>query len=101
MGCRFFFEQTRTEINNKFPNLSADGGDSKARAAAKATIDGYGWLNALYGIAQDGIFTMTGETPLVSAQLANLFDVLTYLSWKSACGDYEKLLNELHNKNNK
>ena len=98
MGCRFFFEQVRTKISDQFPNLSGGGGDAKARIAAKSTIDGYGWLNSLYNIAQDGIFTLPGETPLVSVQLANLFDILTYLSWKSACNQYEKSLNELHNK---
>ena len=101
MGCRFFFDQVRAKVNDTFPNLSGDGGDAKAKRAAKATIDGYGWLNSLYGVAQDGIFTLPKETPLVSAQLANLYDVLTYLSWKSACGTYEKTLNDLHNKENK
>lgn len=41
---------------------------------------------------------MQTETPLESVLKTNLGQVMTYLSWKSACNTYEKLYNELVNK---
>ena len=95
-----FFDQVRTKINNMFPNLSGgDGeGSAKARIAAKGTIDGYGWLNTVYDTAKEGVFTKPTDTPLSSVLNTNLYEILTYLSWKSAYADYETQINELTNK---
>ena len=95
MGYRFFFVQTRKQINEQYPNLTKTGGDAKANAAAKGTIDGYGWLNSVYTIAQDGVFNLPDHNPLNSVLLTNLYEVLTYLSWKSACTEYEKAYSKL------
>ncbi len=101
MGCRFFFDQTRKLIDDKFPNLSKGGADNFAKIAAKGTINGYGWLNSLYDIAKEGIFNLPNETPLESALKTNLYQVMTYLSWKKACGEYERTYNDLMNKKNR
>jgi hypothetical protein len=95
LGYRFFFVQTRKQINEQYPNLSKGGNDAKANAAAKGTIDGYGWLNSIYPTAQDGIFNLPDQNPLNSVLLTDLYEVLTYLSWKSACVQYEKTYSKL------
>ena len=100
MGCRFFFDQARGFIDDKFPNLNKGTSDTQARIAAKGTIDGYGWLNSIYDIAIDGIFTLPTETPLDSVMKTDLYTVLTYLSYKRASSDYEKAYNDLINKRN-
>ena len=97
MGCRFFFVSARTVINDKFPNLS-QGGDAKAKTAAKGTIDGYGWLNTVYDVAKENLFTIPGERPLDSVLLTDLYEILTYVSWKSACTTYEKEYTKLMRK---
>ena len=98
MGCRFFFAQTREYIAEQYPNLYSDSGDPKARIASKGTIDGYGWLNTLYEVAKEGLFTLPTENPVNSVLLTDLYEVLTYLSWKNACGTYEKKYNDLNKK---
>ena len=95
MGCRFFFDSSRKLIDDKFPNLSKGTSDAQAKIAATGTINGYGWLNSLYDIAKEGIFTLPTETPLESVLKTDLYQVMTYLSWKRACSDYEKEYNEL------
>tara|TARA_R110000737_G_scaffold91969_2_gene124676 strand:- start:1010 stop:1309 length:300 start_codon:yes stop_codon:yes gene_type:complete len=99
LGCRFFFDQVRTKIDIQFPNLSGGGdADPKSAIAAKETISGYGWLNSIYDLAKDGVFTLTDYNPIDSVLVTNLYEVLTYLSWKNACNRYEKVLNDLHKK---
>ena len=46
-------------------------------------------------MAQDGVFTLPGETPLESVLKANLWQVLMYLSWQKACSDYEEILSDM------
>ena len=98
MGYRFFFVSTREQIDELFPNLSKTGGDPKAAAAAKGTIDGYGWLNSIYDLAKDGVFTKQPYNAINSVLITNLYEVLTYMSWKSACGEYERLYNKMNRK---
>lgn len=98
MGCRFFFASARTVINDQFPNLSQGSKDHKAKVAAKGTIDGYGWLNTLYDVAKENLFTIPGQRPLDSVLLTDLYEILTYLSWKSACNTYQDEYNKLHKK---
>jgi hypothetical protein len=100
LGCRFFFEQVRTEIDDKFPNLSGEGGNPKARIATKGTIDGYGWLNSVYDVAKDGIFTCNNLSAVESVLLTNLYEILTYLSYKSAYNSFEEKLHEINKKTN-
>jgi hypothetical protein len=98
LGCRFFFGEVRAAVDAKFPNLSGGGGDPKSTIAAKNTISGYGWLNSLYDVAKDGVFTVVEYNPIDSVLNTKLFEVLTYLSWKAACSDFEKQLNDLYSK---
>jgi hypothetical protein len=100
LGCRFFFEQVRTRVAEQFPNLSGSG-DAKAKRAAKGTIDGYGWLNSVYRIAKDGIFTKGSMSPIESVLNAGLDEILTYLSWQNACSKFEEILQEINKKTNK
>ena len=100
MGCRFFFAQTREQINDSFPNLTSDGGDAKATIAARTTISGYGWLNSLYDVAKEGLFTLPSHNPVNSVLLTDLYEVLTYLSWKNAVSQYEKTYSELNKSKN-
>ena len=99
MGCWFFFAEVRTKVHDSFPNLSGGGGDPKVAIAAKNTVNGYGWLNSLYDVAKDGVFNRNWElNPVESVLITNLYEVLTYLSWKGACNEFEKQLNDLHTK---
>ena len=97
MGVRFFFEQTQLNIDARFPNLKSGGGDVKA-ARASRILKPYGWLNSLYALAKDGVFTHSGLSPIDSVKSTNLYKVLTFLSWKQACGDYEAAYRENINK---
>jgi len=54
----------------------------------------FGWLNTLYDIAFDGVFTKDGKDAMQSVKDEKLYKVLTYLSWKTAKGDYELAVNE-------
>jgi hypothetical protein len=69
--------------------------------ATKGTIDGYGWLNSLYDVAKDNIFTRDGMSPVDSVLNTKLYEILTYLSWKAACGAFEDKYNEISKKINK
>jgi hypothetical protein len=101
LGCRFFFAQAREHINEQFPNLSEDNGDGKARIAAKNTIAGYGWLNTLYDVAKEGLFTLPNHNAVNSVLLTDLYEMLTYMSWKNAVTSFEKVYSEIVKKSNK
>ena len=64
----------------------------------KTYIEPFGWLNSLYMLAEKGVFTVDGKDGIDSVKNTNLYEVLTYLSWKSACNEFDKQLNELHTK---
>ena len=99
MGCWFFFAEVRTKVHATFPNLTGGNGDPKATIAAKNTVNGYGWLNSLYDVAKDGVFNRDWEcNPINSVLTTNLYEVLTYLSWKAACNEFEKQLSDLYSK---
>lgn len=98
MGCWFFFDSARKLIDDTFPNLADSGADGKAIRAAEGTINGYGWLNSLYDIAKAGIFTLPTHNPVNSVLLTDLYEVLTYLSWRNACTSYERIYNDLNKK---
>tara|TARA_Y100001938_G_scaffold145575_1_gene222544 strand:+ start:406 stop:603 length:198 start_codon:yes stop_codon:yes gene_type:complete len=59
----------------------------------------YGWLNTLYDIALDGVFTRGGKDPIQSVKDEKLYKVFTYVSWKTAKGDFELAVNEEQKKN--
>jgi|TARA_B110000003_G_scaffold245942_1_gene256074 hypothetical protein len=58
----------------------------------------YGWLNTLYDIALDGIFTNKGKDSIQSVKDEKFYKVMTYLSWKTSKGDFEMAVQEEHNK---
>ncbi len=95
MGVQFFFEQTNDGIVRRYKNLFRDGG-TKSIAVAKASkiMKPFGWLNTLYDLALDGVFTRDGKDAMQSVKDEKLYKVLTYLSWKTAKGDYELAINE-------
>tara|TARA_R110000824_G_scaffold72595_2_gene185185 strand:- start:10118 stop:10243 length:126 start_codon:yes stop_codon:yes gene_type:complete len=39
-------------------------------------------------------------SPIESVLNTDLYEVLTYLSWKSACADFEEVLSEINKKTN-
>ena len=95
MGVQFFFEQKNISINQRYKNLFRNGG-TKSIAVAKSSkiMKPFGWLNSLYDIALDGVFTRDGKDAMQSVKDEKLYKVLTYLSWKTAKGDYELAVNE-------
>lgn len=66
--------------------------------ASKGTIDGYGWLNSVYDVAKEGVFTLPDHHAVNSVLLADLYEIITYLSWKNAVTDFEKKYQELNKK---
>lgn len=52
-------------------------------------MSGFGWLNTLYDLAFDGVFTRNNQSAIDSVQLTNMYEVFTFLSWKSAKNEYE------------
>ncbi len=58
----------------------------------------YGWLNTLYDIALDGIFTNKGKDAIQSVKDEKLYKVMTYLSWKTSKSDFEMAVQEEQNK---
>ncbi len=60
----------------------------------------YGWLNTLYDIALDGIFTRDGKDSIQSVKDEKFYKVMTYLSWKTSKTDYEMTVREEQQKLN-
>ena len=58
----------------------------------------YGWLNTLYDIALDGIFTNKGKDSIQSVKDEKFYKVMTYLSWKTSKSDFEMAVQEEQNK---
>ena len=52
-------------------------------------MEGYGWLNTLYDVAQTGLFTEKSHNAINSVKRQNVYEVFTYLSWSSAKVEYE------------
>ena len=59
----------------------------------------YGWLNTLYDIALDGIFTNSGKDAIQSVKDEKFYKVMTYLSWKTSKSDFEMAVQEENAKN--
>ena len=64
-----FFEQTNDKLTKRYPNLFRDG-NTKSVAVAKASkiMKPYGWLNTLYDLALDGVFTNNGKDAIQSVK---------------------------------
>jgi uncharacterized protein (DUF433 family) len=88
-------EQT---IKSKFPNLY--GKSTGTGKKISHILDEYGWLNSIYDIARDGIFTKGWKYNAVeSVEETEVWDILTYMSWKSANQEYKNKYQEIeHNK---
>jgi hypothetical protein len=99
LGVQFFFEQENNIIFRTYQNLFREGG-TKSIAVAKASriMKPFGWLNTMYDISLDGLFTKDGKDAIQSVKDEKLYKILTYLSWKTAKGDYELAINEEQNK---
>ena len=59
----------------------------------------YGWLNTLYDLALDGIFTKNGKDAIQSVKDERFYKVMTYLSWKTSKSDFEMAVQEENAKN--
>ena len=57
-------------------------------------MKGYGWLNTLYDLAQDGLFTKQPHNAIDSVMKTNLYEAFTYLSWKTANNEYQNAVRE-------
>lgn len=94
MGVQFFFEQTNNRISKSYPNLFRGGTNNIAVAKASKIMKPFGWLNTLYDLAIDGVFTKNGKDAIQSVKDESLYKVLTFMSWKTAKTDYEIAVNE-------
>tara|TARA_R110002020_G_scaffold225959_5_gene436312 strand:- start:12498 stop:12734 length:237 start_codon:yes stop_codon:yes gene_type:complete len=66
----------------------------KTKGLYNTYIKPFGWLNSLYVLAEKGVFKMDGKNEIDSVKDANLYKVLTYLSWISAKNEYESRVSE-------
>jgi len=57
-------------------------------------MEGLGWLNTLYDVALDGVFTKAPDNAVDSVMNTNLYEVFTYLSWKTSKAEYESSVRE-------
>ena len=57
-------------------------------------MEGYGWLNTLYDVAKSGLFTEQPLNAINSVKKQNVYEVFTYISWTSACNQYENAVRE-------
>jgi hypothetical protein len=83
------------EFNKRFPNLWGGATGTRESIQAGKILEGYGWLNSLYKVAQDGVFNLSSDNPIDSVKKTKVLNVLTYLSWKNAVNDTENKYNEL------
>jgi hypothetical protein len=110
LGVQFFFDYAKSKIEKSFPNIFGQQigrgiKTSKGRISTKGLYDKhirpYGWLNSLYMIAEKGIFKEHKYNEIDSVKRANLYKVLTYLSWTTAKNNYEIAVNDKVNNPNK
>ena len=52
-------------------------------------------------VAEKGVFREAGYNDIDSVKRANLYKILTYLSWNTAKNDYENAVNDMVNNPNK
>ena len=96
----FFFDSSSQHIEQKYPNLKGGKRDAIAKKVS-GIIAGYGWLNSIYEIAKDNIFTKQPYNAIESVEEAGVYEVLTYMSWKTAQADYKYEYKKLADKQQK
>tara|TARA_R100001463_G_scaffold7181_1_gene22777 strand:- start:50 stop:373 length:324 start_codon:yes stop_codon:yes gene_type:complete len=98
LGVQFFFKHTKSQIDQSFSNIFGSRptttGGVRTAGEYKKFIQPYGWLNSLYSIAEKGVFTEGGKNSIDSVKDANLYKVLTYMSWQTATKDFEDAVND-------
>jgi|TARA_R100000700_G_C3124447_1_gene112139 hypothetical protein len=57
-------------------------------------MEGLGWLNTLYDVATDKVFTKAPYNAIDSVMNTNLYEVFSYLSWKTAKNEYESAVRD-------
>ncbi len=87
-------------MSERYPNVFR-AGNSKSVAVVKASriMKPYGWLNSLYDVAMDGLFTKDGKDAIQSVKDEKLYKVLTYIAWKTSKSDFEIAVKEESQKN--
>ena len=86
-----------SSIKSKLPNLY--GQSEGVGKKISHILDEYGWLNSIYDIAKDNIFTKGWKYSAVeSVEESEVWEILTYMSWKSAQAEYKNKYQELANK---
>lgn len=95
----FFFDSANRNLQQKYPLLYKKRGGNRFHNKTKHIIDGYGWLNTIYELAREGIFTKgTKHNAIECVENEQMDIIFTFLSWKSAQADYEVANAKLRNK---
>ena len=93
---QFFFAQAENYIFERFKQAFTNVTDSKWVAAGGNTIGKvYGWYPVLLRVADTGLWNISGKTPIQSAELADLYDVLTWLSYDNTKNSIERKYSKL------
>ena len=95
---RFFFVEASRNIATKFSNLYKRADFDAIKAGIEKLNDNFGWYLTLKQIAESGIFNRPDETPMRSAELANLYEAFTYLSSIAAESEYQQKYQEVLSK---
>jgi hypothetical protein len=91
----FFFVEANRSIATKFANLYKRADFDAVKAGIDKLNDGFGWYLTIKQIAESGIFNRPDETPMRSAELANLYEAFTYLSSVAAESEYQQRYQEV------
>lgn len=95
MAGRFFFDESKRGIKQRFPNLYGKPDVRAVKAGVKNLTKEFGWYLTLKDIAESGMFNRAGLTPIESAEVAPLYDAFHYLSAKAAETDFKNRLIEM------
>lgn len=68
--------------------------NSHLTSESSKIMQGFGWLNTLYTIAREGVFTKEPYNAVESVLKENLYSVFTYYSFKTAENEFNEAARE-------
>jgi hypothetical protein len=91
----FFFAEVKREVRRRFGHLYGGAPNPIAKRAGSGKVHKqFGWYLTYKRLAESGLFTIGGKSPMESAGLASLYEAFTYLNTENALQELEKNMNE-------
>lgn len=97
-GAMYHLSKTNEALKTLFPNLYQGGDVKSSSASTESGLADFGWLNSIMTVAEMGILTKEGLTPLESVRQTNLYDFMTILSKLRATSDFQRIYSEKQKK---